>query len=698
VAAAAVTRRFFETLGVVPAAGRLFLDDEYRLGGAPVAILGHGAWLRRFGGDPAVVGRTLATTDGAFEIVGVLPAGFVPPERLRLGGVEVWLPLHEDDPGYADRGGRSVVVMGRLAPGHTLGAARAELWALAAAVADEHPEGNVFPDGSRFGAGVNDLRADTVGDTRRALLPLAVAVALLLAIACANVAHLNLARGVERTGEFAVRAAVGASRTRVVGQLLAESGAVGLLAGGVGTLVAHGGVAAFTRLAPSTLPRLAEVAVNGRVLAFALTTAFGASVLFGLAPAVALARRDPNAGLRTGAGRVTGTRTQQRFRSALVVVETALSLVLTIAAALLFNSFLRLQLVDPGFRVDRVVTFAVESPGGFEAPARTTAFWARLLDELERVPGVEAVGGASSLPMQDTNWRPSVWFEGDADTLMRGVDAYVISPGYLDALGIPVVAGRAPGPADGPGTRRVVAVNQAFVDEYLGRGSALGRRFDMTWLGDRGEVEIVGVVGDARLADPAFPPAPQIYAGAGQLGWPLINIALRMRPDAAPPETFIRRAVRAVDPNVPVRRLAPLGTRLSGAVALPRFGSALAGVFAIVAVLLAASGVYGTVRLAVGQRTREAGIRLALGARASDVRALMMRFGMLPTALGITLGLAGAYLATGLLDGFLFGVPARDAATFAGVVTLVGGVAWLAAALPARRVGRIDVAATLRRE
>lgn len=694
---AAVTEGFFETFGAGPQLGRMFVDADAAPGAAAVALLSDEVWRSRFGADPGIVGTTIETTGEPVRVVGVLEPGFSGPEAMSLSQVGFWMPLNEQEQSYEDRGRRSLYVLGRLAPDATLANAREELWALADRIAREVPEGNVYPDGSQFGAGANPLRGETIGDVSATLWAFLGAVLLLLLVACVNVANLFLARGLDRERELSVRAALGAGRARIVGQLMSESLILALAGGAIGAGLAILGVRTFVAWAPPSLPRLAEVAVDLRVLVFTLLSSVVTALLFGLAPALHLSRTVPAEALR-GAGRVAGSRGGARPRGLLVAAESALALVLAIGAALLLNSVVRLQAVDPGFRTEGISTFVVNAPGGWEDSGATHDFRRRLLERLRAEPGVDAVAVASNVPAQDPNWAAGILFGGESEGEGRGIPTFMVSEGYFELLGITRVAGRIPSDdlaADAPGE---VVVNRAFVREFVPDSDPLELEFRMSWLGGYRPVRVVGVVENIRQNHPSLPPEPAVYAPAAQIPWPVQQVLVRSATGGSFPARAAREAVAEVDPTVPITRFATLSERLWNTTIEPRFYALLMTGFAAVAILLAAAGIYATAAYGVSQRTHEMGIRMALGATVGAVRGLVVRQALATVVLGMATGIAAAALATRALGDMLFEVAPRDIATFAAAAMAFLLVALVSLWLPARRATRMDVLSALREE
>lgn len=705
---AKVTDRFFETFHLTPALGRFFDATEYQTD-ARVAVLSYGAWERRFGADPSVLGRPLRarstdgfggdTTEDAWVIIGVLPEEFVGPEALSLSRTEVWIPLDTGGARYADRGMRSVGVVGRLADGVTLQSARLELWGIMQQILVDHPEGNGDDQRGWFGAGLNTLHQGTVGNIGAVFAILLASVGFLLMIACANVANLFMARGVGRVRELGLRMALGAGRARVARQLITESVVLGLLGGTFGIALSYGGVATFLRFAPGSMPREAEVSVDVRVLAFAFTISIVTGLLFGLGPALQLTSGRVGDVIRTrehGSGPGGA-----RLRTALVSMEIAMALILTIGGGLLFNSFVRLRNVDPGFDSSNIMTMTVRAPGGFEDVEGTTAFWTELNRALTEVPGIESVGLASNIPTQDPNWMANVLVPGeDPSDLGRGVPSFVVAPGFFDVLRVSMVRGRSFTEADRLGGLSVVVVNQAFVDEYMNGATAIGESIRMKAVAEDGKAsfEIIGVAQSFRQERTDAPPSPQLFVPYTQVAWPRIHIMARAQRASSDIVSGMKSAIWQVNPDLAITGALTLDDRLSRFLVLPRFYAMLLMTFSIVALTIAAAGVYGTVSYSVGRRTRELGIRLALGASRSEVRSMVVRQGMVSTVLGVTVGLVGAFGLSRFLGDLLFDVGPTDPMTFFTVTATLVLVATIASYVPAQRATRVDPLEALKAE
>jgi putative ABC transport system permease protein len=562
VRAARVSIDFFEILGVSPVLGRTFLPVEERVSSDAVVLITHGAWQRRFGADPGIVGRPLGDVEGGSTIVGILPADFRAPEAFVPGMPEFWMPLQPEHERYASRGGRSLSILGRLAPEATVESAREEARAIAADLAGEFPEGNIYPDGSHIGIGINGLQAETVGRTGRTLRIFVGAAALLLLLSTMNSATLLLSRALDRTRELGVRVALGAGRVGVVRLLLVEALLLAAVGGVVGIAIAFAGVEGFVRLAPPSIPRLSEIAVDGRVLAVAVMITLGSGLAAGMLPAVRLGRAGKRFAL--DAGNRTAGEQGYRVRSVLVSAQVATALVLLSGGGLLVSSFGRIVTVEPGFEPEGVVTMniALKRPGAPESDAWQG--WDAALAELERVPGVTALAGTTNPPFQSPFWAPRMLLPDDGPEVRReGIAGYAITPGYLAAIGTEVVAGRGFDRSDGQGAEPVVIVNEAFVRTQLDGSDPLGLVLRQSEGDSESAMRIVGVVEDVVQASADEGPLPAVYLPYTQTDWPFMQAVVR---SSVPAELLIpelRKAVARFNPVVPPRDVRTMRDRMA---------------------------------------------------------------------------------------------------------------------------------------
>jgi predicted permease len=658
--------------------------------------LGHTLWKRRYGGDPGIVGRTITVNGEPHTVVGVARPGFTFPNQAQL-----WVPLTWEgsniDPD--NRGAHFLSAYGRLKPGVTREQAGADLAALTKRLEEQYP---------RFHPGLTThlepFREELVGDVEPALLMLLGAVGVVLLIACANLSNLLLARAVSREGEISVRLALGASRGRVIRQLLLESLVLALVGACGGLLMASWGLDLLVMLAPRDLPRLAEVSIDGRVLAFTFVLGLAASFLFGLVPALQTSRVDLSRVLRES-GKGGGGR-GNRTRHLLIVAETALAVVLLVGAGLLLKSFIRLQQVDPGFKADHVLALDLALPETtypWASPAVQT-FYDTLLERVRGLPGVKQAGASLHLPLSGHSAsssirdlsRPPPEPGQEHDTAVR-----IVTPGYLETLRIRLVRGRLLTAQDSAEQgRRAVLLSEEAARRIWPGEDPIGRtvEIDANFGNGRFGGQVVGVVGSVRHDGIAKEPPPEVYVPFAQARSNMMRLVVLTEGEPLSVASRVRAEVHALDKDLPAANVRDMEAVVSEAVAQPRFYMLLVGVFAGVALLLAALGIYGVVTHAVTHRTRELGIRMALGADRQQVVGLVLNQYLRLTGAGLVLGVGLAFVATRMLSSLLYGVERADPLTYAGVVAVLGGVAILASLLPAYRATRIDPIIALRHE
>jgi putative ABC transport system permease protein len=689
VSGALVTASYFPLFGVAPAHGRAFLAEEDQPGRANVVVLGHDLWRQSFGADPSVVGRAVQLDGVSCTVVGVMPKGFRLPQDAKLAR-----PIAFDAEDRTRSGNHYLTVYGRLREGVTREAAAAEVAAVAARL-----EQTFAPATVGHQVTLAPLHEELVGDVRPALLVLLGAVGLVLLIACANLANLLLARAAARRKEVAVRAALGASRWRIVRQLLAESVLLSAAGGALGLLLAVWGVDLLVGLDPAGVERVREVTLDAGVLAFTVALSLVTGVVFGLAPALQASKTDFVETLKEG-GRSTGGAARSRLRSALVVSEVALTVVLLVGAGLLVKSFRRLLDVDPGLDPRGVLTLDLSLPSTKYAEGRqVTAFYRELLESAAALPGVEAAGAVSVLPLAGNDNSNFVQIEGrpplpPGQALRAG--RRNATADYFKALRIPFKAGRGFADSDSAEAPRVAVINEAMARAFFAGEDPVGKRLRT---GDNSPwVTVVGVVGDVRHRGLDVDVRPEMFFHATQTPSREMTVVLRAAGDPLSLVAAARERVRAVDADQPVGNVKTMEARVAESVASRRFAVLLLGLFAVVAAVLAALGLYGVVSYTVAQRTHELGLRLALGARPADVLRLVIRQGMLMTLVGAGLGLVAALALARLMSDLLFGVGAYDPATFALVPLLLVAVAFLACYVPARRATRVDPMVALRHE
>lgn len=703
VPAARASSELFELLGASPALGRTFFTEEYSIASEPVVMITYGAWQRRYGGDPNAVGRLLERVSRPTTIIGILPRDFRPPEAFFPNdeAPEIWTALQSDHRRYERRGTGRLLVLGRLGRDTSLDQARTEARSIATDLAVEFPENNVQPDGSRLGIGVNDLHAQTVGTTGRALGVFLGAAGLLLLLATMNAATLFLARSLDRTREVGVRMALGAGRSRVLRLLMSEAGLLSVVGGVLGVLLAYGGVGGFLKYAPSSIPRLSEVRVDVRVLAVAALVSLGTGLAAGLLPALRLTRHGPWERLQA-AGH-SFAEPKSRFRNILVGGQMAVAIILLSGAGLLFGSFMRIKAVDPGFEPDGLITMRLDLEGFARAsPNRFTSVWGAWdigLAELGAAPGVESVAGTTNLPFQSPSWAPRLLLPGDRpDTWREGIAGYGITPGYFETMGTELVYGRGLERLDGPDAELVAVVNESFVRTQLNGADPIDmvvRRLDGA---EEKPIRIVGVVEDVVQTRAEDGPRGAIYVPYTQHTWDIVQAVVRTQLpiDGIGPE--LRKAALRFNPIVPPRGLLTMRDRMAGTRTTPRFQAMLIGGFALVALLLAAAGLYGSLAHSVGRRRRELGVRMALGANRGHLLRMVLGQGMRVAIAGLAFGMIATLLLTRVLAGFLYGVEPNDPATLLVVgaaLVLVSAAACLA---PARTATAVDPVTVLKAE
>jgi putative ABC transport system permease protein len=697
---AVTTASFFRLLGVSPVVGRTFLTADEQPGHEQVVVLGHALWQRRFQSDPAMVGRSIALDGKTFAVVGVMPAGFRFPDDT----TEVWKPLafNADDLSENNRGSHTYTMLARLKSGVTLANAQSEANTIADRIVREHPSN--YRTG--FGATVRPLQEDLVGAAGRSLFILLGAVGFVLLIACANVANLLLARSAGRRKEVAIRIALGASRARVIGQLLTESVLLSLCGGAVGLLTAVWGVSVLVALGPASIPRLNEITLDERVILFTSVVSLVTGVLFGLAPALQASRTFLGDSLKEGGRSPAETAARGRVRGALIVSEVALSLVLLIAAGLLINSFARLHEVTPGFNPDNVLTMRVAlPPSTYTTFQKGEAFFDRLFARVRVQPGVQAVAAINAVPFSGRGGDRSFFIEGrpigprDAapDEQVRFVSA-----GYFSAMQTRLVAGREFTERDRLTSPRVAVVNEALARKYWPDEQALGKRVAFNQTSNRW-YEIVGVVGDVRYRALDVTEKPQLYVPILQpffddARMPGMDVVIRTASDALALVPAVRHEILAIDPDQPIAEVRTMEQRISESLSSRRFNMLLLGSFAALALVLAGIGIYGLVAYSVTQRTHEIGVRVALGAQNRDVLTLLVGEGMTLALLGVGVGLAAALALTRVMSGLLFGVSPTDPATFGTITVVLARVALAASYVPARRAARVNPVTALRNE
>ncbi len=690
-----VSARYFHVLGVPPILGRDFQPPDDRLNGPNVVVLSDALWRRRFAADPAIVGRQITLDDASYSVIGVMPRGF---ENVIAPSAEVWAPL-QYEMSQPRAWGHHLHTIGRLNPGVSVDQATRELDALGHAILDELRPVTYGRPGST-GGNVTFVAAALQDEVTRsvkpALLAILGAVAVVLLVACVNVTNLLLARGVQRRGEFALRAALGAGRGRLIRQLLTESLLLAVIGGLAGTGVAILGVRALVALSPPDLPRLGAIGIDRTVFAFTFSVSAAIGLAFGVLPALHAARRDPQRDLSYGSMRAAGG--LRPARSVLVVAEVALALVLLVTSGLLLRSVQRLFAVEAGFDASRLLTMQVQTSGRrFDDVRSMNRFFEQALEAVKRVPGVSAAALTSQLPLSADHDEYGVHFESNPDGY--STFRYAVSAGYVEAMRIPLRRGRTFTEDDRFGAPLVALINESFATRRFPGSDPIGRRLHVGPT-DGPPYTIVGVVGDVKQLSLAMSDPDAVYIPASQwrFGDNVMSLVVRTRGDAAALASAVRQAVWSIDKDQPIVRVATMDELVAASAAERRFASTLFETFAIAALLLAAAGIYGVLAGSVAERTREIGVRAALGASRGRIVTLVVGQGMVLTGLGVVIGVAGAVASSRAIAGLLFGVSRVDPVTYLSVIALVCGVSAAACSVPAWRAVRVDPAATLRAE
>jgi putative ABC transport system permease protein len=691
VSGALVTPNYFRVLGAPIPLGRDFRDDEAR-GAARVVVLSQGYWQRAYGGRSDIVGSRITLGGVPYTIVGAGARGLALPAE-----VDIWAPFQTDT--TLGRRNDFLQVIGRLAPGATAETAEVELATIARRLEAEYPASN-----AGWGVELIGLHERIVGEIQPALLVFLGAVALVLLIACANVANLMLVRVAARERELTIRAALGASRRRLVRQLLTESVLLALAGGVLGLGLAVWGVSALRALDPGTLPRLDAVRLDARALAFALVLSVGTGLLFGVVPAVRARRFDLRGGLAEGGRALSGARSAARTRSALVLAEVALASVLLVGAALLLRSFVGLTRVDPGVSVDGILTARVTLPRSrYDDPARQVAFADALLDRARALPGVASAALGSAAPVDDAvpYWAIALaGVEQPPPDVVQDAVVYRASPEYFHTFGLPLIRGRLFEASDRTDRAPVAIVSQGLAQRYWPGGDPVGSRLTFGDPTDSATswMTVVGVVGDVRQDGAVSPAYPQIYVPFAQLSNRSVVVALRTGRNPLALAAPLKQALAGVDPSLALSQVTTMEQRVASTLARPRVNALLLAGFAATALVLAALGIYGVIAYSVVQRTRELGIRVALGASADAVLGMVMRQGLTPVMIGLAIGLGVAAAGSRVLRSLLYGVTATDLATYGAVAAFLTAVAAAASYVPARRAARSDPVQALRAE
>jgi putative ABC transport system permease protein len=698
----AISADLISLLGAMPEIGRTFLpveDDPHHL----VAILSHRLWKEHFGGDPAILGRTITLDHNGYTVVGVMPASFEFPLQARP--VEIWTslsPLQESPDGMPPitqvRGAHFMLGIARLKPGVTLEQAQSAMNVISSSLASKFPDSNKY-----FGVRLVPEQEEITGAIRPALMVLLIAVGVVLLIACVNVANLLLARATTRAREIAIRAALGAGRVRIVRQLLTESFLLSVLAGALGVILAAWSIDVLVRISPQDLPRAGDIHLDGRVLAFTAILSVLTGILFGLAPALQVTRANLVDTLKEGALSTTGGMHRHRLRSSLVIVEMALALVLLVSAGLLIHSLVRLQNVNPGFNPHNVMASNIDLPDEEFPNAKKVQFMRDLMPRVRALPGVVNAAAVVPLPMSGNEFQAAVEIEGrptaKSDELISSIR--VITDDYFRTMQIPLLQGREFREQDGDDSTPVVIINEALARGFFPGENPIGKHIRPGISTDERPSrmrEIVGVVGNVKHRDLGSEWTPEAYMPFAQLPFGNMTIVARAANDPYGLAKPIAETVLSVDKAVPSYHSQTVQDYLNGTIAIPRFNTYLLGMFAGLALVLTAVGLYGVISYSVAQRTHEIGIRMALGGQPGDVLRLVVGQGLRLGIVGVGLGLAAALFFTRFVSRLLFGITPADPISYAGVVFLLLSVVLLACYIPARRAMRVDPMVALRYE
>ena len=703
VASGTVSANLFSTLGVTPLAGRTFTAAEDVPNGPSLVVLGFALWNRRYNADPAMIGRSILINGRPYQVLGVMPPDFVlPTDFQNPQPSQLWIPL-QMDPASTDHGSHGLYAAGRLVPGATVAQAAAEMSSIARAMTNE----GLYSPQMQFDTVVLSLTDEVVGTVRRSVWLLFAAVGFLLLIACANVANLLLARAEARQREIAVRSALGAGSWRVLRQMLTESLVLSIISAIVGLLFASLGVKFLAWWNPASIPRVAGVSLDGRVLLFTAAVALLTSMIFSLVPALRTLRKDLTDSLKDGGQNASTGGARQRFRNALVVTEMALAVVLLVGAGLTLRSLWSLQRVPLGFEPSGVLTMRVAlPPASYPQPEQVVQFFARLNDQIRQLPGVRAAGAARALPLASTIGDFGLRIDGYVPPQGSGAkgDWQVVTDGYLDAMGERVVIGRAIAPSDTSDSQLVALVNEEMVRRYWQGRDPIGGRMRIGGSAERPWVTVVGVVADVKhngitgvVKEKFYVPHTQWHKSIGN---PIRAMTLVVRTDIDPAHltSQVRQTIKALDANLPIAEVRTMNEVVGANLSTPRFTGILLTAFAVLALTLSAIGIYGVLSYLVSRRTREIGIRVAIGAGRRDVIRLIMRSGLLLAVTGVLIGLALAAWTAQFLRGVLHGVSPLDPATFAAVAFVLTIVAAIASLVPAWRATRVDPVIALKAE
>jgi predicted permease len=690
---ASVSANFFDVFQVPPSLGRTFTKEEQTLGQNRVAVISHGLWLRRFGGDRGIINQTVVLNGNNSVVIGVMPPEFqlqFPTTR----NVDIWIPVVISPAMRMERTSHYLYVIGRLRQGVTLQQAQAEMSSIAHQLAKQYPDTN---DGT--GVRLVSLKDQVVGGVRPVLLILLGAVSVVLLIACANVANLLLTKNISRRREIAIRTVLGASRRRLIRQLLTESVILAIIGGTLGLALSFGGIRIIKTLAPENIPRINSVALDFRVVVFTLLVATLTAVIFGLLPALESSKENLTTHLKESGRSYTQGKSHLKLRSFFVVSQVTLSLLLLIGASLLVRSFLNLINVDPGFKSDNVLTIEVSLPARYANPTQQIAFYEQIVERLKRLPQVKSVGGSTAIPLAESNVTNGFTIAGQPAP-QRGEEPEAnyraVTPDYFNALGMQVLRGRGFTEGDDSRALGIVVVNQSFARQFFANKDPIGELITITD-GISTQRQIVGVVNDVRFFGLASQPQAEMFVPLYQL--PYRFVALVIRTEGGVSKLLIpsiRTEVLAIDKDLPIFNVRSMNDLMTRSLSEQCFSMSMLLSFAVAALILASIGIYGVMAYAVNERAQEIGIRMALGANRGHILRMVMRQAFQLTAIGVGTGIALAVLLTRGMDGFVYGISTLDPATFVSAPILLIMVALLASYVPARRATAVGTISAIR--
>ena len=699
VTASNVSPEFFSALGIEPLQGRVFLPEENSTGRNHVVVLSYKFWQTHFGSDPGVVGKTIDLDGEPYTVTGVMG-----PSMTKPGFAQMWVPMALRPEEMAVRGEHHFLSIGRLKPGVTLEQAQAEMNTISQRLEKAYPE-----DDKGWGAIINPIREETVGDIRPALLMMLGAVGFVLLIACANVANLILARTLARRKEIAIRTAMGATRPRMIRQLLVETLVLSVAGGAIGLVAAHFGIDLLLKFFADKLPRMGEIGLSAPVLGFTFALSIATGVLAGLIPAFSMTRGDVNEGLKQGLGRTDADSGSTKTRSALVIIEVALSLVLLVGAGLMIRSLWNLQKINPGFDTQNVLTMNVRvGKKQFTRASQEAQFFQQVFDRVRAVPGVDSVGAVDDLPLRGGSSQP-VAIEGHAAAAMSEqpeVSVRVATEGYFKTMRIPLLEGRDISSSDTEDSAPVVVISQSMAKQFWPNSSPIGHHLKLSFYPDK-DREIVGVVGDVKQhgldnsvgTSTLYWPLSQTE-GAPSGPWMARSLSLAVRTTTSPRllTNAVTDAIQQINKDVPVDNVLTLEEFVGDTLTQQSFNMQLLAIFGLLALVLCSVGIYSVLAYSVRRGMKEIGLRMAFGANRGDVLQVVVARGMKPTAIGIVVGLAAAFALGRVVTSMVYGISSRDLLTFAAVTVLLVLVAFAASLVPAFRATRISPLAVLREE